>query len=88
MNILQRILGLFLCGLVAALLPHFAVLMSCFGAASGVFLTFICPVVIFLRLHKASTFIACYTYPWHFLGTLGGVVSLYLSVKRLVDEVS
>ena len=51
MSILQRILGLFLCGLVAALLPHFAVLMSCFGAASGVSLTFICPVMIFLRLH-------------------------------------
>jgi hypothetical protein len=88
MSILQRILGLFLCGLVAALLPHFAVLMSCFGAASGVFLTFICPVMIFLRLHKVSTFYRVLYVSVAFFGTLGGVVSLYLSVKRLVDEVS
>ena len=88
MSILQRILGLFLCGLVAALLPHFAVLMSCFGAASGIFLTFICPVVIFLRLHNSSVFQRVLYISVAFFGTLGGVVSFYLSMKRLIEDSS
>jgi amino acid permease len=88
-RIFERVFGLFVCGLVAAFLPHFAVLMSCFGAASGIFLTFVCPVVIFLRLHgtSISTFLRLCYISIAFFGSVGGVVSLYLSVKRLIDEV-
>eukprot|EP00940_MAST-03C_sp_MAST-3C-sp2_P003315 g3315.t1 len=85
----ERVIALSMCGVCAALLPHFALLVSIFGALSGTLLTFIFPAVMYMKLHGARAGLAANAGAVLLcvFGVVGGSLGLVLSIKRLVSSI-
>lgn len=88
-QIVERSAAVCLCGGCAAVLPHFALLVSIFGALSGTFLTFVFPSVMYIKIHGSRigrveklgvSLLALF-------GLIGGTFGLVLSTRRLVREI-
>ena len=81
----EQLISLGICGVTAAFLPHFALLMSIFGAMSGTALTFVFPVAMYLKLHYTPCVLRWLYAAIAILGALGGALSLVLSTQRLIE---
>ena len=83
-QICERTIAFLFCGVCARLIPHFALLLSIFGAFAGTLLTFIFPTMFYLRLqsgmNKGVRYMLCFVI---LVGCVGGGISLVLALRRL-----
>eukprot|EP00658_Telonema_sp_P-2_P041691 TRINITY_DN29850_c0_g1_i2.p1 TRINITY_DN29850_c0_g1~~TRINITY_DN29850_c0_g1_i2.p1 ORF type:complete len:195 (-),score=38.48 TRINITY_DN29850_c0_g1_i2:192-776(-) len=84
----QRTLGLVFCAAVAGVVPHFALLLGLFGALTGTLLTFLFPVIFYLKLGGERLGMGRKIGAWVVMvfGVVGGGWSTYSAVKALIQK--
>jgi vesicular inhibitory amino acid transporter len=84
-SLLERAAVVLCCGGLAAAIPHFALVMGVIGSIAGTFLTFIGPVVFFLRLHGDTTppFIRAILYAHLPVALAAGAWSFFSAVEHI-----